>query len=106
MIKHILMWKLHDFAEGMTKYENALKMKKWLEDLKAKIPEIEKLEVGINFNQSEDAYDIVLYSEFKDKASLETYQNLPEHIHFKEKIKNIRLEKKVVDYEIPGFEES
>jgi hypothetical protein len=84
----------------MTKKDNALAMKQWLEDLKSKIPEIKKLEVGINCNESTDAYDIVLYSEFKDKASLEIYQNHPEHVRFKEKIKNLRSEKKVVDYEI------
>jgi len=100
MVKHIVMWKLHDFAEGMSKKENALKMRQWLEDLKLQIPEIQKLEVGINFNISDDVYDIVLYSEFKDKASLESYQNHPAHVRFKEKIKNIRSERKIVDYEI------
>jgi quinol monooxygenase YgiN len=100
MIKHIVVWKLYDFAAGMSKKDNALKMKQWLKDLKSKIPEIRKLEVGINFNDSDDAYDIILYSEFKDKASLEIYQNHPEHAQFKERIKHIRSEKKVVDYEI------
>jgi hypothetical protein len=100
MVKHIVVWKLYDSAAGMTKKDNALAMKQWLEDLKSKIPEIKKLEVGINCNESTDAYDIVLYSEFKDKASLEIYQNHPEHVRFKEKIKNLRSEKKVVDYEI------
>jgi hypothetical protein len=100
MIKHIVMWKLYKSAEGNTKQENALTMKQWLEDLKLQIPEIQNLEVGINFNDSDDAYEIVLYSEFNDKASLETYQNHPAHIRFKQKIKNIRSDKKVVDYEI------
>lgn len=100
MIKHIVIWRLHNFAEGMNKNENALRMKQWLEELKSAIPEIKNLEVGINFNDSDDAYDIVLYSEFKDKASLENYQNHPAHVQFKEKIKNIRSKKKVVDFEI------
>ena len=100
MVKHIVMWRLHDFADGMNKKENTSRMKQWLEELKSAIPEIKNLEVGINFNDSDDAYDIVLYSEFNDKASLERYQNHPEHVQFKEKIKNIRSEKKVVDYEI------
>lgn len=100
MIKHIVIWKLHDFAEGMNKQENASRMKQWLEDLKSQIPEIQSLEVGVNFNDADDAYDIVLYSEFKNKASLEAYQNHPAHVQFKEKIKNIRSKKKVVDFEI------
>jgi len=100
MVKHVVMWKLHDFAEGMNKKENASRMKQWLEDLKWQIPEIQYVEVGINFNDSDDAFDIVLYSEFKDRASLESYQNHPAHDQFKKKIKNIRSEKKVVDFEI------
>ena len=100
MVKHIVFWKLHDFAEGRNKKENAFRMKRWLENLKLTISKIDYLEVGINFNDSDDAYDIVLYSEFKDKASLEIYQYHPEHAQFKEKIKSIRSEKKVVDYEI------
>jgi quinol monooxygenase YgiN len=42
----------------------------------------------------------VLYSEFEDIAGLARYQNHPEHIKFKEKIKNLRSEKKMVDYEV------
>jgi hypothetical protein len=75
-------------------------MKEWIEDLKFKIPEIQFLEAGININPADDAFDIVLYSAFEDAAALERYQNHPEHIKFKEKIKNFRSEKKVVDYEV------
>ena len=37
MIKHIVMWKLKDFAEGGSKLENAKKIKDMLEALKDKI---------------------------------------------------------------------
>jgi len=100
MIKHLVVWKLHDFAEGKTKSENAFRMKEWIEDLKFKIPEIQFLEAGININPADDAFDIVLYSAFEDIAALERYQNHPEHIKFKEKIQNLRSEKKVVNYEV------
>jgi len=100
MIKHLVVWKLHDFAEGKKKSENAFRMKEWIEDLKFKIPEIQFLEAGININPADDALDIVLYSAFKDVAALERYQNHPEHIKFKEKIQNLRSEKRVVDYEV------
>jgi len=100
MIKHIVIWKLHDFAEGAPKDQNAQRMKKWLEDLKAKIPQINSLEVGININQNEDAYDVILYSEFEDQQALELYQAHPEHVNFKERIQNLKSEKKVIDYEI------
>ncbi len=98
MVKHIVMWKLKESAEGFTKAENAKRMKNWLEDLKSAIQEIKKLEVGINFNPSDVAYDIVLYSEFESKKALQIYQDHPDHIGFKNKINNIRTERAVVDY--------
>lgn len=100
MVKHIVMWKLHEFADGRSKSENAQLMKQWLEQLIATIPDLEYLEVGINFNLDVDAYDVVLYSEFKDQQALERYQNHPDHIRFKQKIEKLRSDKKVVDYEV------
>ena len=40
MLKHIVMWKLKEFAEGKTKAENALIMKESLERLVGIVPEI------------------------------------------------------------------
>ena len=47
MLKHIVMWKLKEFAEGKTKAENALIMKESLERLVGIVPEIISLQVGI-----------------------------------------------------------
>jgi hypothetical protein len=99
MIKHIVMWKLKDFAEGNSKKDNAQKIKSDLENLKSKIKEIEKMEVGINFNSSDCAFDAVLYSEFKNKEDLETYQKHPEHQAVSAFVGKIREDRKVVDYE-------
>ncbi|MDK2834550.1 MAG: hypothetical protein PWP63_1637 [Methanolobus sp.] len=66
MLKHIVMWKLKETAEGKNKLENVLLMKRMLESLPGRIPEIEFLEVGVNVNHSDAAYDVVLYSEFRD----------------------------------------
>ncbi|MDZ5034700.1 Dabb family protein [Clostridium perfringens] len=64
MIKHIVMWKLKDEAEGNSKAENAKIIKNSIEDLKEKINEIVDIEVGIDVNKSDQAYDVVLYSTF------------------------------------------
>ena len=42
MLKHIVMWKLKEFAEGKTKAENALIMKESLERLVGIVPELMK----------------------------------------------------------------
>ena len=65
-----------------------------------KIEAIKALEVGINFNESDDAYDIVLYSEFESKKDLDAYQNHPAHSEAREFIQAVRWKRKVVDYEI------
>lgn len=92
------MWKLKDFAENKSKNENMQIMKNMLESLTDKIAEIEKMEVGFNINPSEMAYDLVLYSEFKDEEALEIYQKHPEHLKVKEFVAKVREKRVVVDY--------
>ncbi len=100
MVKHIVMWKLKDFAEGATKVENARKLKSKLEELRGVIPEFKVAEVGINFDASASAYDVVLYSEFENWESLRSYQNHTEHQKLiGEFLDKVRIDKKVVDYE-------
>ena len=100
MIKHIVMWKLKDFAEGRNKADNALRMKQALENLKLKVPEIVEIEAGIDFNKSEAAFDIVLYSSFKSQEDLLRYQKHPDHQLVADFINKIQVERAVVDYEI------
>ncbi len=92
------MWKLKDYAEGKSKDENAAVMKEMLESLPGKIPEILLLEVGHNMKPSDAAFDIVLYSEFRDEAALSVYQGDPEHLKVAEFVAKIREERVVVDY--------
>ena len=99
MIKHIVFWKLKDFAEGVTKEQNALKVKAMLEDMRGKIPGMTVLEVGLNFETSDAASDVSLYTEFDNRESLAVYQNHPLHMKIKEFLLKVRTERRVVDYE-------
>jgi Stress responsive A/B Barrel Domain. len=99
MIKHIVLWKLKDFAEGATKQQNALKIKAMLEDMLGKIPGMLKLEVGLNFEKSSDAADISLYTEFESREALDAYQIHPAHMPAKKIIPLVRMERRVADYE-------
>ena len=98
MLKHIVMWKLKENAEGNTKDENAKLMKEKLEALKAVIPEIGFIEVGFNAVPSPAAYDVSLYCEFKDEDALKTYQIHPEHVKVAEFVGKINDNRVVVDY--------
>lgn len=100
MIKHIVLWRLKDFAEGASKQENVQKVKAMLEDMRGIIPGMLKLEVGIDFERSESASDIVLYSEFESRKDLEAYQIHPAHQPVKKFLPLVRSERRVVDYEV------
>lgn len=93
------MWKLKDFAEGSSKIENAKAIKSGLESLKGIVEELKFVEVGININPGEQAYDVVLNSEFENMEDLSIYQNHPEHVKVAEFIAKVRSERVVVDYE-------
>lgn len=100
MIKHIVMWKLQKEIEGKSKAENAKIIKDSLEALKEKVDEIIDIEVGINSNPSEQAYDVVLYSTFKTMDDLNAYQKHPEHLKVATFVRKVVCSRAVVDYEI------
>ena len=89
ILKHIVLWKLKDHAEGRSKQENAMWMKEHLEALKGKIPELVSAEVGININRSDAAFDAVLISSFRNEEDLEKYKNNPLHVKISDYCKNI-----------------
>jgi Stress responsive A/B Barrel Domain len=99
MIKHVVVWKLKESAQGASKADNAARIKRELEALRAKLPFARKIEVGINFNSSPAAYDVVLYSEFASREDLDRYQDAPEHKAVADFIGTVREERVVVDYE-------
>ena len=100
MIKHIVLWKLKESAEGADKRQNALKVKAMLEALNGRIPGLLCLEVGLDFNPTDESADIALYSEFESREALDLYQRHPEHEAVKPFVGAVRLERRVVDYEI------
>ena len=97
MVKHIVMWKLKDFAEGKSREENIKYIKGELEALKNIIKEIKFIEVGANVNDDK-SYDAVLYSEFDTLEDLETYQNHPEHKKVSAYVGKVRESRVVGDY--------
>ncbi len=103
MIKHIVLWRLKDHAMGTSKNENAEKLKSLLEALRDTIKEIKHLEVGINADAAPHTADMVLYSEFASWDDLAAYQQHPAHLKVAGFVQEIRLERHVVDYEMPDI---
>ena len=97
MIRHIVVWKM---ADGEDKEKRAMDIKKNLEALKGRIDVLVDIEVGLNFNTTESASDVVLVSTFRTKEDLETYQDHPEHKSVGANyVRPYVKERRVVDYE-------
>ncbi|WP_308753845.1 Dabb family protein [uncultured Anaerotruncus sp.] len=97
MVKHIVMWKLEEVAEGNTREDNARLIKQGLEALNGVIDGILTLEVGKNINPK--GFDLVLYSEFVSAEALKAYDQHPEHLKMREFIRKVITERVVADYE-------
>ena len=94
MIVHIVMF---DFKEE-SKEENILKVKEMLETLPSKIDELFSMEVGVDFDRSERACDMSLYSTFQTKEDMSVYATHPAHLEVIAFIKEVVDKSRVVDY--------
>ena len=99
MVKHMVMWRLHDEVDGVGKNDKAVEIKQALEALNGKIPGLIHLEVGLDFDGSSQAADIVLYSELESREALAAYQAHPLHQAVIPLVKGAAKERVVVDYE-------
>jgi heme-degrading monooxygenase HmoA len=100
MIKHIVMWKLKDQAEGADKAANAREMKRRLDECANVVPGILKFEVVLAQPGLEATYDVVLYSEFESQEALAAYVEHPTHKAVVPFIGAIREGRQCMDYEI------
>ena len=100
MIKNIVMWKLKEHAGGAERLANAQEMKRRLDACAAIVPGILAFEVTLAQPGLEATYDVVLYSEFADKAALEAYASHPAHQALVPFIGAIREARQCMDYEV------
>lgn len=104
MIRHVVMWKLKDKAEGATKEKNAEKMKLILEGLKINIDEIKNVEVGLNITEDDEetgyAYDVVLISDFETELDYTMYTRNEHHKKALKFINTVIEERRFVDYKV------
>ncbi|SMO68133.1 Dabb family protein [Fodinibius sediminis] len=104
MIRHVVMWKLKDEAEGASKEKNAEKMKLILEGLKINIEEIKNVEVGINISDDDDEsgapYDVVLISDFETELDYTMYSRNEHHKKAVKFIESVIDERHFVDYKV------
>lgn len=98
MIKHIVMWRFKEEAEGASKLENMRRVKKQLEALVGVVPSLLSMEVGIGVTHGDMAYDMALISCFADLEGLEAYKVDPRHRAISAFVSRVRLERATVDF--------
>ena len=96
MIKHIVMWTLKQEARSTSINQ----MKEMLEGMQNKVDGLTYLEVGINSISNDCECDLVLYTEFQNKSSLNEYQKHPDHLLIKKFVGPISKSRHQVDYEV------
>ena len=100
MIKHIVLWKLKPEAEGKTAEENALIIKKDLEGLYGKIPEIKSIKIQINELADVGNYDVALISEFESFETMTAYLKNPLHEEAAVYVRKVVEARAAIDFEI------
>lgn len=99
MIRHIVLFKLKDFADKEEKKAKLEEIKTRLESLIHIIPELKKIEVGLNINPAEQ-WDIVLTTETESMQDLATYANHPDHVAISRNIiAPVKADRACVDFE-------
>lgn len=100
MVRHIVMWKFKDEAQGLSKEENLMKVKGMLESLPEKIEFIRSIEVKLNENENGKNFDAVLISEFDSLDDVKSYRVHPEHVKISQYVSLVRLDRASVDYTV------
>ena len=70
MIRHVVLWRLKEQAEGRSKLENVKMIKAQLEALPDLMPDIRRLEVGVDVLKEGSSWDLCLIVEFDDLEAL------------------------------------
>jgi hypothetical protein len=99
MIKHIVFWRLRPELSADEREAALQRIKRGFEALPGKVPGLRHIEIGFDYGRGADASDIVLYSEFESREALAGYETHAEHLALVPMVREVRTEKRVVDYE-------
>ena len=100
MIRHIVMWSLHDQAEGADKASNLDQAKTLLLSCAQIVPGIRSFEVATAQPGFECTNDLLLNMLVDDANVLAAYQQHPHHQGLKPFMKAIVKERRCMDFEV------
>lgn len=99
MVRHIVMFKLKEFATPADKEAKMQEIKEKLEALIDKINVLRMIRVDFNCNP-EETWDIILTTEMDSLDDVNTYATHPEHVAIaKGIIGPVKADRACVDYE-------
>jgi hypothetical protein len=98
MIRHIVMWQLHEQAEGAQKVLNIEKAKGLLMSCSQVVPGIREFEVATATPGMDCTHDLVLHMLVDDAQVLAAYQNHPQHVAIKPFMKAVVRERCCMDF--------
>ncbi len=97
MIRHIVSWKLAS-EDAAQRAADAEGIRERLESLQGQLA-AELIEVGIDVNETDGNWDVVLNSVFASREDLAAYQVHPAHVEAAGFIKSVVSARSCVDYE-------
>lgn len=99
MVRHVVMWKLRGPTEA-ERHGQAQQVRAALLGMVGKIPGMSSLEVGVGTQYGEQPCDVVLMTTHDDWQALEAYAKHPAHEPVAKLIGDLRVERRVVDFEV------
>ena len=98
MIKHIAMFKFKAFESAEEKENYYNRLREAFDGLDKKVPEINFLQIGFDELHSEASFDFVVNVDIESLDALSVYANHPEHIKAVSVVKEMAVDRKVIDY--------
>lgn len=100
VIRHLVMWRLHDFAGVTGNAATLAALQECIAKMRTDVPGLLRIDMGVDKSRTPDSADLVLFSEFDTWASLDAYQGHPLHDEFRKLLGPLRSERRLGDYEI------
>ncbi len=98
MLRHVVMWKFLDSAEGKTKEENLDFVKSSLEGLAGKIPTLRSVRVEKDVTGGGRNFDMMLMAGFDSPEDLQNYIVHPDHKKVSSYVAKVASARGAVDY--------
>lgn len=97
-LKHVVMWKFADEAEGNSKEYNMRYVRESLSALMGVVPELLDMELHRDCLHGDGSFDMVLICTFEDMDAMQAYQVHPNHMAVRSFIRKVITSRSTVDY--------